>query len=150
MVIQRVSEAKVQVDSETVSAIGRGYLVLLGVAAGDGPADVEHLVRKVLDLRLFAGDSADFDLPIGDVGGEVLVVSQFTLLADCRKGRRPDWVRAAGAGEAEPLYRDFIAALRREGLVVQEGRFGAKMSVSLVNDGPVTIILDSRGESRSS
>ena len=148
-VIQRVSEANVEVEGEIVGSISRGYLVLLGVAADDDRADVEYIVKKVRDLRLFSSDNADFDLPIGVISGEILVVSQFTLLADCRKGRRPDWAGAAGAGEAEPFYRAVIDALRCEGLVVQEGRFGAKMSVGLINDGPVTIVLDSRRESRS-
>jgi len=131
------------VDKAEIGAIDAGYLVLLGVAKGDTGSDVDFIIGKVRDLRLFPGPGGDFDLPVRDAGGRILIVSQFTLLGECGKGRRPDWGAAAGAGEAEPLYRAVIDGLRDEGLDVREGRFGARMAVNLVNDGPVTILLDS-------
>ncbi len=143
-VVQRVSHAAVAVDGRIVAEIGRGSVVLLGVAAGDTAAEAERLAGKIGGLRIFENDEGRFDRSLLDVGGEALVVSQFTLLADSKrqKGTRPDFSKAARPEVAEPLYERFCEALRAEGVPVQAGVFGAKMEVSLVNDGPVTIVLD--------
>ena len=142
-VIQRVRHASVTVGEERVADIGRGLVVLLGVAAGDGPEDAARLARKTAELRIFADAAGRFDLSLLDISGQALVVSQFTLLADTRKGRRPSFTRAAPPEEAEPLVDAFCGALREVGVEVQTGRFGAHMLVEIENDGPVTIILDS-------
>ena len=142
-VIQRVRCASVTVGEERVADIGRGLVVLLGVAAGDGPEDAAKLGRKTAELRIFADAAGRFDLSLLDISGQALVVSQFTLLADTRKGRRPSFTRAAPPEEAEPLVDAFCAALREAGVEVQTGRFGAHMLVEIHNDGPVTIVLDS-------
>ena len=131
------------VGEERVADIGRGLVVLLGVAAGDGPEDAAKLARKTAELRIFADAAGRFDLSLLDISGQALVVSQFTLLADTRKGRRPSFTRAAAPEEAEPLVDAFCAALREVGVEVQTGRFGARMLVEIHNDGPVTIVLDS-------
>lgn len=131
------------VGEERVADIGRGLVVLLGVAAGDGPEDAARLARKTAELRIFADAAGRFDLSLLDISGQALVVSQFTLLADTRKGRRPSFTRAAPPEEAEPLVDAFCAALREVGVEVQTGRFGARMLVEIHNDGPVTIVLDS-------
>jgi len=146
-VIQRVSSAAVAVGSATVGAIDRGLLVLVGVERGDGPADADYIAGKVRDLRVFedpADQSRHLNRSVGEVGGGVLVVSQFTLAADCRKGRRPSFDNAAPPGIARPLYEDVVHRLRETGLPVATGEFQAAMQVSIVNDGPVTILLDSR------
>jgi len=131
-----------------VGQIGRGLLILLGVARGDTAAEAGKLARKVAELRIFPDEEGRFNLSLLDVGGEALVVSQFTLLADTRRGRRPSFEEAAPPQEAEPLVGEFMAALREAGVPVQCGIFGAHMQVELVNDGPVTIILDSEELSR--
>ena len=131
------------VGEERVADIGRGLVVLLGVAAGDGPEDAAKLARKTAELRIFADAAGRFDLSLLDISGQALVVSQFTLLADTRKGRRPSFTQAAAPDEAEPLVDAFCAALREVGVEVQTGRFGAHMLVEIHNDGPVTIVLDS-------
>ena len=141
-VVQRVSEASVTVGGEVVSQIGPGALVLLGVATGDTPVTSERLAGKVARLRIFENDDGRFDRALLDVDGEALVVSQFTLLSDTAKGNRPSFTAAAAPEIAEPLYECFCEALEREAVQVQRGRFGARMQVSLVNDGPVTIVLD--------
>ena len=141
-VVQRVAEASVTVGGEVVSQIGPGALVLLGVATGDTPVASERLAGKVARLRIFENDNGRFDRALLDFDGEALVVSQFTLLADTAKGNRPSFTAAAVPEIAEPLYEGFCEALEREGVRVQRGRFGARMQVSLVNDGPVTIVLD--------
>jgi D-tyrosyl-tRNA(Tyr) deacylase len=142
-VLQRVRSAAVAVDGRQVSSIGRGILVLLGVAEGDGREQVVWLAGKVSRLRIFADGEGRMNRSVSDAGGELLIVSQFTLLADCRKGNRPSFVRAAPPGEGERLYRDFVEEVRRTSSVpVREGVFGAMMDVSLVNDGPVTFVLD--------
>ena len=145
-VVQRVSSARVVVDGEAVGSIGRGLCVLLGVARDDGEEDAERLAGRVARLRIFENTSepplrSRFDRSLLDVGGEALVVSQFTLIADTDKGNRPSFSDAAPPEQAEPLYEAFCAALRELGLVVATGRFGARMAVELVNDGPVTIVL---------
>jgi D-aminoacyl-tRNA deacylase len=137
-VVQRVAEAAVEVDGERVATIGPGLLVLLGVARGDTEEQADRLARKLLALRVFEDDGGRMNRSLADGSGDVLCVSQFTLLADSRKGSRPSFAAAAPPEEAEPLYERV-----REALGAQGGRFGARMSVSLVNDGPVTLILDS-------
>jgi D-tyrosyl-tRNA(Tyr) deacylase len=140
--VQRVRQAAVAVDDEVVSEIGAGVTVLLGVAAADTRAAAERLAGKVARLRIFENDDGRFDRSLLDVSGEALVVSQFTLLADTRKGNRPSFTGAAEPDLAEPLYDLFCEALEEAGVRVARGVFGARMQVSLVNDGPVTILLD--------
>jgi D-tyrosyl-tRNA(Tyr) deacylase len=143
-VIQRVRRARVLVGTETAGDIGRGLCVLLGVAADDGEETARRLAGRVARLRIFENDDGRFDLSLQDVGGEALVVSQFTLIADSKrqKGTRPDFSRAARPDAAEPLYELFCDELRSLGVHVETGVFGARMAVELVNDGPVTIVLD--------
>jgi len=141
-VLQRVSRARVIVGDEVVGAIERGLLALVGVAPEDTPAQAQWLADKIAGLRLFADDDHKMNLSVADVGGSVLVVSQFTLYGDCRKGRRPSFVAAAAPVLAIPLYEAFVNALRAHGLPTATGRFGAMMQVELVNEGPVTLILD--------
>ena len=141
--IQRVSSARVRVEGETVGEIGRGLLVLLGVAVGDGPAELRWMVDKVLGLRIFDDGEGKMNLALADVAGELLVVSQFTLLGDCRKGRRPSFINAAPPEMAERMYDEFVAATRAAGVTTATGRFRTTMAVELVNDGPVTIWIDS-------
>jgi D-tyrosyl-tRNA(Tyr) deacylase len=141
-IVQRVSEASVTVAGETVGAIGIGLVVLLGVARGDDGDAVARLAGKVARLRVFENEDGRFDRSLLDVCGEALVVSQFTLIADTAKGNRPSFSHAAPPEEAEPLVERFCEALRAEGVPVQSGVFGARMRVALVNDGPVTIVLE--------
>jgi D-aminoacyl-tRNA deacylase len=141
-VVQRVQHASVVVGGETVSDIGRGLLVLLGVAASDSTAECDRLAGKIARLRIFEGADGRFDRSLVDVSGEALVVSQFTLLADTRKGNRPSFSDAAPPEVAEPLYERFCDTLGAAGVHVGRGIFGGHMAVSLVNDGPVTIVLD--------
>ncbi|HZY89690.1 MAG TPA: D-aminoacyl-tRNA deacylase [Gemmataceae bacterium] len=143
-VLQRVSRARVVVADETVGAVERGLLVLLGVAPADTPADAAWLADKIVGLRIFADDEGKMNRSVAEVGGSVLVVSQFTLYGDCRKGRRPSFVEAAPPELAVPLYEAFVAAVRSHGIPAATGRFGASMQVELVNDGPVTLLLDSK------
>jgi D-aminoacyl-tRNA deacylase len=140
-VVQRVSRARVRVGERVAGEIGPGLCVLLGVARADHQADAERLAAKVARLRIFENDDRRFDRSLLDIGGEALVVSQFTLLADTGKGQRPSFTEAAPPGEAEPLYEAFCAALQELGVNVATGEFGARMAVELVNDGPVTIVL---------
>ena len=141
-VVQRVARARVLIDGEARSEIGAGLCVLLGVARGDDAASAERLAGRVARLRIFENEEGRFDRSLLDVGGAALVVSQFTLLADTAKGNRPSFTDAAPPEEAEPLYERFCEALRALGIAVKTGVFGARMEVELVNDGPVTIILD--------
>jgi D-aminoacyl-tRNA deacylase len=141
-VVQRVREASVAVDGEVVCACGRGLVILLGVASGDDEAAAARLAGKIARLRVFENEGGRFDRSLLDVGGEALAVSQFTLIADTRKGNRPSFTEAARPEVAEPLYERFCAALEAEGVPVAQGVFGARMEVGLVNDGPVTIVLD--------
>ncbi|HHT06517.1 MAG TPA: D-tyrosyl-tRNA(Tyr) deacylase [Hydrogenispora sp.] len=140
--LQRVSFARVSVGNEVTGEIGPGLLVLLGVSRTDQEADLQLLVEKIINLRIFEDDQGKMNLSVQDVGGSILVVSQFTLYADCRKGRRPSFIDAAPPELGADLYERFIAALRARGMTVATGRFGAEMAVELVNDGPVTIMLD--------
>jgi len=144
-VVQRVSEASVSVGEEVVGEIGRGLLVLLGVGKGDREEDARSLAERIAHLRIFSDDQGKMNRSLLDVGGEALVVSQFTLYGDARGGRRPSFSQAAPAAEADRLYRVFIDRLAGLGLSVQEGRFGAMMAVRLTNDGPVTLLLDTEG-----
>jgi D-aminoacyl-tRNA deacylase len=147
-VVQRVSRAAVRVDGELRGGIGAGLLVLLGVEAGDGQAEAERLAGKTARLRIFPAEDGRFDRSLLDTGGAALVVSQFTLLADTAKSNRPSFTRAARPEEAEPLVERFCGALRELGVPVETGKFGASMEVDLLNDGPVTIVLESSGERR--
>jgi D-aminoacyl-tRNA deacylase len=141
-VVQRVTEASVRVADDVVGTCARGFVVLLGVAVGDDEAAAERLAAKVARLRVFPDEEGRFDRSLLDVAGDALVVSQFTLLADTRKGTRPSFTGAAGPDVAEPLYERFCLALAAEGVHVSRGVFGAAMQVALVNDGPVTIVLE--------
>ena len=148
-VIQRARRGRVSVEGETVGEIGPGLVILLGVGEGDGPAEADRLAAKIANLRIFADTEGKTNLSILDTGGEVLVISQFTLYADCRKGRRPSFVHAALPGVAAPLVDHFAGQLRHAGIPrVETGEFGAAMLVEIQNDGPFTIVLDSEDLSR--
>jgi D-tyrosyl-tRNA(Tyr) deacylase len=143
-VVQRVSRAQVVIDGETVGRIERGLLVLLGITHADTPAAAQWLADKIAGLRIFEDDAGKMNRDVAEIGGALLVVSQFTLYGNAQKGRRPSFVDAAPPDVAIPLYEAFINALRAQGLPTETGRFGAMMQVELVNDGPVTLILDSK------
>jgi D-tyrosyl-tRNA(Tyr) deacylase len=143
-VIQRVKQSSVKTNGETVGRIGRGLLVLLGVAREDSAEDADYLAKKIINLRIFEDENGKMNRSLLETGGELLAVSQFTLLADCRKGRRPSFVAAAEPEKATELYEKFVVRVRQEGVAVQTGRFRAMMEVALINDGPVTIIIESR------
>lgn len=142
VVIQRVTSASVSVAGEMMGQIGEGYCILLGIHCDDTDEDLEWMVSKVTQLRVFEDEAGKMNLSLLESGGAALVVSQFTLYADCRKGRRPGFTEAARPDKAIPLYEAFCQRLRIEGVTVATGVFGAKMAVSLVNDGPVTVIID--------
>ncbi|MBI5657024.1 MAG: D-tyrosyl-tRNA(Tyr) deacylase [Geobacter sp.] len=142
-VVQRVSEARVEVDGAVVGAVGRGMLVLLGVAQGDTERDAAWLARKIVELRIFEDDAGKMNLALADVGGSLLAVSQFTLLGECSKGRRPSFTGAAAPDEGKRLYEYFVEQVRQTGTPVATGIYQADMQVHLVNDGPVTFILES-------
>jgi len=143
-VVQRVTAASVTAADWT-ARIDAGIVAFVGVERGDGPADVEYIARKIREMRIFgSSDSQGFDRSIQETGGQVLVVSQFTLLADCRRGRRPSFDAAASPEVAKPLYESVVLELRHQGVTVETGRFQAAMQVSLTNDGPITLLLDSR------
>jgi D-aminoacyl-tRNA deacylase len=143
VVIQRVSEASVHINSECIGRIGLGLVVLLGVTTDDTQSDADYLSEKILGLRIFPDEAGKFAHSVQEVNGSILVVSQFTLYGDCRKGRRPSFTAAAGVDKALPLYEYFVKALRQKQIPVATGRFQAAMAVHLVNDGPVTLIIDS-------
>lgn len=141
--IQRVTHASVTVDGERLSEIGQGLLILLGVKAGDTQKETEYLAEKTVNLRIFTDDEGKMNRSLLDIDGQALIISQFTLCADCKKGRRPSYTGAAAPDEADQLYQEFIELVRQAGVKkVGEGRFGADMKVELLNDGPVTIMLD--------
>jgi D-tyrosyl-tRNA(Tyr) deacylase len=142
--LQRVSRASVSVGGEVVGSIGRGLVVLVGVAGGDGDKDIQYLAQKIVNLRIFADREEKFNLSAFDVGAEVLLVSQFTLLADTRKGRRPSFTEAAPPPQAEALFQKLVEQVKASGLKVATGRFQQYMQLEIHNDGPVTIMLDSR------
>jgi D-tyrosyl-tRNA(Tyr) deacylase len=143
-VVQRVGRAEVRIEGRVVGEIGRGFVVLLGVAAGDNDADAAFLVDRIVGMRIFADAAGKMNLSIAQADGAMLVVSQFTLLADTNSGRRPSFTKAAAPDEARRLYEHFLSLARTRDVKVETGEFGAAMEVDLVNDGPVTIILDSR------
>ena len=142
-VVQRVTSAKVQVGEETTGEIGRGMLALVGVSSEDGPADLKYIAEKVMNLRIYDDENGVMNRSILDAGGAILAVSQFTLYGDARGGRRPSYFRAAKPEKANEMYEQLIARWREAGIRVETGRFQTEMQVSLVNDGPVTILLDS-------
>ena len=144
-VVQRVSSAQVTVAGEVVGQIERGFLVLVGITHRDGEAEAHYLARKIVGLRVFEDDGGKMNLGLTDIGGAVLAVSQFTLYGDVRKGRRPSFIDAARSEQAEPLYQRFCQLLAAEGVAVEQGVFQAHMQIALVNDGPVTIWLDTAG-----
>jgi D-aminoacyl-tRNA deacylase len=143
-VIQRVSNAGIEVDGSMISSIGRGMLVLLGIEKGDDEKDISYIVKKISHLRIFGDSSLKMNLSVKDISGEILVVSQFTLAADCRKGNRPSFTGAEEPEEANRKYLAVADGFREEGIATRTGRFAASMQVRLTNDGPVTILLDSR------
>jgi D-aminoacyl-tRNA deacylase len=143
-VVQRVSRAEVRIDGRSVGKIARGLVVLLGVASGDSETDAAHLVDRIIGMRIFADDAGKMNLSIAQVDGALLVVSQFTLIADTNSGRRPSFIKAAAPDDARRLYEHFLSLARARDVKVETGEFGATMEVELVNGGPVTIILDSR------
>ncbi len=143
-VLQRVSSAEVSIEGRSVGRIGRGFLVLLGVGRGDTEDDAAFIADRTLGMRVFADAQGKMNLALDKVGGELLVISQFTLLADTSGGRRPSFINAAPPEEAERLYQHFLSLVRKADVKVETGSFGAMMAVALVNDGPVTILLDSR------
>ena len=143
-ILQRVSEARVQIDGANVGEIGRGLLVLLGVTKSDTAEQARWLADKIVSLRIFNDVEGKMNRDVAEVGGDILVVSQFTLYGDCSKGRRPSFIDAAAPETAIPLYEEFINAIKAHGIPTATGRFGAMMQVSLINDGPVTLILDSK------
>ena len=143
-VVQRVLSSSVRIDGSVVGAIGPGLNVLLGVAHGDGETDADYLAAKVANLRIFADDQGKMNRSLMDIKGQMIVVSQFTLLGDCRKGRRPSFINAAEADLAERLYQHFVDKVKKRGVDVQTGRFGAMMQVNIVNDGPVTLLVHSQ------
>ncbi len=142
-IVQRVTSGKVSVDGETIGEIGKGLVVLLGVGEGDTEADVKYLKDKTCGLRIFSDADDKMNLSLLDIGGEMLVVSQFTLYGDCRKGKRPSFSRAGDPLIAKKLYEDFVAAVREAGIKAATGQFQADMLVEILNDGPVTLMLDS-------
>jgi len=144
--IQRVTEASVTIDHQVVGRIDQGLVVLLGIATGDTEKDAEQLATKICEMRIFEDSDGKMNRSLLDVGGGLLAVSQFTLLADCRKGRRPSFIGAAPPTEAQRLYEVFVAAVQAQGIRTETGRFRAMMKVSLVNDGPVTILLNTRAQ----
>ncbi len=147
-VVQRVTEARVTVEGETVGSIGPGLMILLGVRKGDTSLDVDYLAGKIVNLRIFEDENGKMNRSLLETGGQALVVSQFTLWGDCRKGRRPSFIEAAQPAEARLLYEQFLDRIKEPGVATASGRFGAMMQVHLVNDGPVTLILESQnGES---
>lgn len=142
-VVQRVSSSKVTVEDNITGQIKKGLLVLLGVTNEDTSSDVDYMIDKILNLRIFEDENGKMNLSLKDVGGELLVVSQFTLYGDCRKGKRPSFTNAARPEVATPLYEEFVQKSKDQDIVVQTGQFGAHMMVDLINDGPVTMLLDS-------
>lgn len=143
-VLQRVTSASVAVHGKIVGQIGKGLMVLVGVSSGDGEKDIQYMADKLPNLRIFEDEQGKMNLSLLDVGGSILAVSQFTLLGDARGGRRPSFIEAARPETANPMYEELVRRLRETGLAVETGVFQAEMAVSLVNDGPVTILLDSR------
>ncbi len=149
VLLQRVTGASVSIDGEEVGRIGQGLVAFVGVAEGDSESDIDYLVPKMMGLRIFADEEGRFNISVTDVGGELLLISQFTLLADTRKGKRPSFTEAAPPEQAELLFEQFVEKTRAAGLKVETGRFQQYMQVEIHNDGPVTVMLDSRDRLRS-
>jgi D-tyrosyl-tRNA(Tyr) deacylase len=149
MLVQRVTEARVIVNGDTAGSIGSGLLVFLGISAADTPPDAAYLLDKLLGLRIFQDEAGKMNLNVQQAGGGLLIVSQFTLYADCRRGRRPSFDRAAPPAQAQAIYDSFVGAARRGPVPVETGIFQASMQVHLINDGPVTIFIDSEERARS-
>lgn len=145
-VIQRVSQGRVLVDGEEIGAIESGLVILLGVHRDDNTEDGKYLARKIVNLRIFSDENGKMNRSLLDVGGQALIVSQFTIWGDTRKGRRPSFIEAAEPDKAEKLYQDFVSEMNRQNITTATGEFGAMMELALINDGPVTLILDSRKE----
>ena len=143
-VVQRVTSSKVTVNGKVVGSIKKGFTVLLGISKDDGEEDIKYIKDKIINLRVFQDENDKMNLSLRDVGGELLIISQFTLYGDCRKGRRPNFMAALGGSEAEILYNKFLEEIKKEGIKVETGIFGADMKVSIENDGPVTLILESK------
>ncbi len=143
-VIQKVSRSSVMVDGQVLGEIGAGFTILLGVKIDDEEKDAAYMIQKISGLRIFEDEEGKMNLSLNEVGGKVLLISQFTLYGDARKGRRPSFIEAAPGEKGEKLYETVVSGLREKGLTVEKGQFGAHMEVSMVNDGPVTILLDSR------
>lgn len=146
VVIQRVSQASVVINDQIKGEISKGYMILLGIETEDSQEDIDWLVKKINGLRIFNDDEGKMNLTLADVGGVILVISQFTLHASTKKGNRPSYIKAARPEQAIPLYESFISGLRTSGNTVETGEFGADMKVSLTNDGPVTIVIDSKNK----
>jgi D-tyrosyl-tRNA(Tyr) deacylase len=142
-VVQRVKRCSVEVDGKIVGSIGKGLLVLLGIKNDDSKRDIEYIKDKILNLRIFEDDRSKMNLSLKDVSSQIMIVSQFTLYGDCRKGRRPSFIKAASPETAQGIYIDFVEEIKSTGIYVQQGVFQAHMDISIVNEGPVTIILDS-------
>ncbi|MEE9555795.1 MAG: D-aminoacyl-tRNA deacylase [Candidatus Adiutricales bacterium] len=145
-VIQRVSRGSVLVDGEEIGAIGSGLVILLGVHRDDNTEDGKYLAQKIVNLRIFSDENGKMNRSLLDVGGQALIVSQFTLWGDTRKGRRPSFIKAAEPDQAEKLYQNFVSEMNRQNITTATGEFGAMMELALINEGPVTLILDSRKE----
>lgn len=143
-IVQRVTHAQVKVDGRTIGKIGRGMVIFIGIAEDDGPEDIRYLTDKIHSLRIFEDEDGKMNLSVEETGGGLLCISQFTLFGDCRKGNRPSFSAAARPEKAESIYLDFCACLKEKGLHVETGQFGAMMQVEVDNDGPVTIMLDSK------
>lgn len=144
VILQRVTDASVSVDSEIIGKIGTGLLVLLGVGPEDGPEDIDYLVNKICNMRIFEDENGKMNLSVKDIGGSLLVISQFTLFANCKKGNRPSFTEAGSPDFSNKLYEEFIAQCRSTNVPTEHGKFGSDMDVSLTNQGPVTIFLDSK------
>lgn len=143
-VVQRVTSSKVSVDGNVIGEIGNGFNVLIGIAKDDTLEDLQYIKEKIINLRVFSDENDKMNLSLLDIKGEILAISQFTLYGDCRKGRRPNFMEAKGGSEAKELYDEFIKLLKTSGLKVETGEFGADMKVEINNDGPVTLLLDSK------
>ncbi len=143
-VVQRVKSSKVEVDNKVIGEIGKGINLLVGISKEDTKEDIDYIVRKVLGMRIFEDEAERMNFSLQDIGGELLVISQFTLYGDCRKGKRPDFMKAQGGEKAVELYNELVEAFRKEVPNLQTGEFGADMKVEIINDGPVTLLLESR------